>query len=242
MNIKLGIVNFLTLIRIIGTIILIPIYNLFGGKVVGIVSLICYMTDSIDGILARKWKVATFFGALFDGFADKLFTIINFIVLYLITPYALVPIIIEVLIVVIQTFKFNRNLNVQANVVGKLKVWILAIAVVITFLVSDISNIGFLSVEFKNFVMNIPNGNLYLCLLGPAILMEILTLLSYTFELFFPKNMEILTNKPQKIKIPKLSFEEKKDYFKKVWYSPEFYEKHKNDTNLRDLRKLSKKI
>jgi len=95
MNLKLWIVNILTLIRIIGTIILIPIYNIYGGKVVGIVSLICYLTDSIDGILARKWKVSTFFGALFDGFADKLFTIINFIVLYLITPYALIPIIFD---------------------------------------------------------------------------------------------------------------------------------------------------
>jgi len=241
MNLKLWIVNILTLIRIIGTIILIPIYNIYGGKVVGIVSLICYLTDSIDGILARKWKVSTFFGALFDGFADKLFTIINFIVLYLITPYALIPIIIEILIIIIQMIKFSRNLNIQANVVGKLKVWVLAIGVVLTFLASDIDNIYFLSLEIKNFVLNIPDNNLYLILLGPAILMELLTLLSYIFEMFFPKNIEILTNKPSKIKIPKLNFEEKKDYIKNVWLSPSFYEKHKDDTNLRDLRKLSKK-
>ena len=94
MKIKLGIVNFLTLIRLIGTIILIPLYNMFGGKVVGITSFFCYLTDSIDGILARRWKVSTFFGAIFDGVADKLFTITNFIILYLITPYALIPIII----------------------------------------------------------------------------------------------------------------------------------------------------
>lgn len=242
MKIKLGIVNFLTLIRVIGTIILIPLYNNFGGKVVGITSFFCYLTDSIDGILARHWKVSTFFGAIFDGFADKLFTIINFIILYLITPYALIPIIIEVFIVIVQAFKFNRNLNVQSNIIGKSKVWVLAATVVLTFLISDINNINFLSLNFKEMIMSIPNNALYLYLLGPAIIMEILTLLSYIFEFCFPKNIEILTNKSPKITVPKLSFKERKEYIKKVWLDPEFYEKHKNDTNLRDLSKLSKDI
>jgi len=242
MKVKLGIVNFLTLIRLIGTIILIPLYNMFGGKVVGITSFFCYLTDSIDGILARRWKVSTFFGAIFDGVADKLFTIINFIILYLITPYALIPIIIEVLIVLVQAFKFNRNLNVQSNIIGKSKVWILAITVVFTFLISDVNNIGFLSLNFKEWILNIPEDIMYLYLLGPAIIMEGLTLFSYILEICFPKNIEILINKSDKIQTPKLSFQERKEYIKKVWLDPEFYEKHKNDTNLRDLSKLSKEI
>lgn len=242
MNLKLGIVNFLTLIRIVGTIILIPLYNLYGGKVVGITSFFCYLTDSIDGILARKWKVSTFFGALFDGLADKLFTIINFIVLFLITPYAIIPIIIELLIIIVQAIKFSRNLNIQANVVGKLKVWILAASVVLTFFVSDISNIGIVPMTLKSYLLNIPNNRLYLYMLLPALIMEAITLISYIIELFFPKkNMKILTEKVKKIKSPKLTFEEKKNYFKNVWLSPEFYQKHKDETNLRDLRKLSKK-
>lgn len=242
MKLKLGIVNLLTLIRIIGTIILIPLYYTFGGKIVGITSFFCYLTDSVDGILARRWKVSTFFGALFDGFADKLFTIINFIILYMITPYALIPIIIEILIILVQMFKFTRNLNIQSNVIGKSKVWILAVTVVITFLVSDISNIAFLSINFKEWILSIPNDRLYLCLLGAAIIMELLTLFSYIFELCFPKNIEILTTKPKKINMPKLSIKERKEYIKNVWLSPEFYEKHKNDTNLKDLSKLSKNI
>lgn len=240
MNLKIGIVNFLTLLRVIGTIILIPLYNTFGGKVAGIISFFCYLTDSIDGILARKWRVSTFFGALFDGFSDKLFTIINFILLYLITPYALIPIIIEVLIVVIQMIKFSRNLNIQSNIVGKAKVWFLAMSVVLTFLVSDINSVNFLSLSFKNWILGIPSNVLYLYLLMPAIIMEILTLFSYMFEICFPKNIEIITTKPKKMEKMKLTFEERKEYIKKVWFSPEFYEKHKDDTNMRDLRKLSK--
>ena len=93
---KLLIVNLLTLIRVIGTGVLIPIYKLKGGLIAGIFSLVCYLTDSVDGILARHWKVSTFFGALFDGIADKLFTIVNFIVytnsaIYIISYPNLVP-------------------------------------------------------------------------------------------------------------------------------------------------------
>lgn len=241
MKTKLIIVNFLTLIRIIGTIVLIPLYNVFGGKIVGITSLICYLTDSVDGILARNWKVSTFFGAIFDGIADKLFTIVNFIILYLITPYALIPIIIEVLIVLVQAFKFSRNLNVQSNIIGKSKVWVLAISVVLTFFISDINNINIVSLEIKNWILNISSSNLYLWFLIPTIIMELLTLFSYMFEICFPKNIEIITTKKEKIKSPKLTYEEKKEYFKNVVFNPEFYEKHKDDTNLRDLRKLSKK-
>ena len=118
MTLKLIIINMLTLIRVIGTIVLIPIYQNYGGMYVGILALICYLTDSIDGILARKWGASTFFGALFDGVADKLFTIVNFIVLYLITPYALIPILFEIAIIVIQFLKFALKLNVKSNIIG----------------------------------------------------------------------------------------------------------------------------
>ena len=186
MKVKLAIVNLLTLIRIIGTIILIPLYKECGGVVVGITSFFCYLTNSIDGILARRWKVSTFFGAIFDGVADKLFTIINFIILYMITPYALIPIIIEILIVLVQTFKYNKNLNIQSNIIGKSKVWVLAITIVITFLISDINSINFLSLKFRELILNIPNNSLYLWLLMPSIIFELLTLFSYIFELCFP--------------------------------------------------------
>lgn len=241
MKLKLIIVNFLTLIRIIGCIVLIPIYNVFGGRIVGLTSLICYLTDSLDGILARYWKASTFFGAIFDGIADKLFTIVNFIILYLITPYALIPIIIEILIVLVQTFKYSRNLNIQSNIIGKSKVWILAVSVVLTFFVSDINSLTLISEELKNWILNIPTNTLYLYLLIPTIIMQLLTLFSYMFEICFPKNIEIIISKQEKIKEPKLNHKERKEYFKNVVFSPEFYEKHKNDTNLKDLRKLSKK-
>lgn len=233
---KLLIINALTLVRIIGTIILVPIYMTFGGVYVGYLSVICYLTDSIDGILARKWHASTFFGALFDGVADKMFTIINFIVLYLITPYALIPIVFELLIVLVQIFKFRKNLNVKSNIVGKFKVWILAMCVVATFLISDITNISFLSNTIKDYLLNNFNADIYFYLLLPAIIIEGLTLLSYLLDLFNPVYQEekIKTlNKIEDIKIKGNKWEK----FKNSWLNPEFYEKHKDDNYLRELIK-----
>lgn len=225
MTIKLIIINALTMIRVLGTIILIPIYKNLGGFWVGILALVCYLTDSIDGILARKWNASTFFGALFDGVADKLFTIINFIVLYLITPYAIIPIIFELAIVLIQILKFACKYNVQSNIIGKAKVWVLAFCVVTTFLATDF---GIFSVN------NVP----YFWLLLPAMIMEIMTFISYVLEVFFPSKFKVSNKKEKKLKMPSLKNKSIWENFKAIWLNPEFYKEHKDDTNLTDLRKL----
>lgn len=238
MTLKLIIINMLTLIRVIGTIVLIPIYQNYGGMYVGILALICYLTDSIDGILARKWGASTFFGALFDGVADKLFTIVNFIVLYLITPYALIPILFEIAIIVIQFLKFALKLNVKSNIIGKLKVWILAMSVVLTFLVSDVSSLTILTNEIREYILGIPSKTLYFWLLFPSIIMEALTFISYVLELFAPQKIKVLVEEQKELKMPKLNGNIWEN-FKEIWLNPEFYKEHKNDTNLKDLKKLS---
>ncbi len=142
---KVLFINLLTSIRIIGSILLIPIYHYYGPLYVGIVSFLCYVTDVLDGALARHFNASTFFGALFDGIADKLLTIVNFIVLYLITPYAIIPIIFEIGTVLLQLIKYNKHFNIKSNNIGKLKVWVLALTVVVTFVVSDISKLTILN-------------------------------------------------------------------------------------------------
>ena len=161
--------------------------------------------------------------------------------LYLITPYALIPIIFELLVVLVQFLKFTKKLNVQSNIIGKSKVWILAICVVLTFLVSDINNISFLSLEIREKILSIPNGTLYFWLLIPAIIMELLTLISYIVEVFAKKKIKILNVSEKELKMPELIGKNIWENFKYIWLNPDFYEEHKNDTNLKDLRKLSKK-
>ena len=55
------------------------------------------------------------------------------------------------------------------------------------------------------------------------------------------KSIKNITEKQNKIKKVKLNALERKNYIKNVWLNPEFYEKHKDDGNLRDLGKLSRK-
>ena len=240
MYLKLLFVNLLTLIRVIGTIIIIPIYKVYGGLVAGFISLICYATDSIDGILARKWKASTFFGALFDSLADKMLTIANFILLYLITPYAIIPIIFEISVIIVQFYKYHKNINIKSNIIGKAKVWVLAICVVLTFFISDINSISFISESIKNNINSISLDKMYFMLLLPAIIMEALTLISYILEIFSPQNIKILYKDSKELEIPVMKDSNKWQKIKSIWLDPEYYQMHKNDSNLRKLTKAVK--
>lgn len=238
---KLVIVNSITFVRVIGTILLLTLFDKLGGFTIGMIALFIYATDILDGVLARYWRVSTFFGALLDGVADKLFTIVNFIVLYLIVKdIALIPIIIEILIILVQLIKYKLNMNIQSNLIGKLKIWILATSVVLTYFASDIENIKFLSESFIANINQISQPTLYQFTLAPAIIFEIMTLISYVLEITINKNLEAATKPKSKMTKKKLKVKERKKYLKNVWFNPEFYYEHKDETNLKDLRIKSK--
>lgn len=216
-------VNSLTLVRIIGAFVVLAL-DKTNGILLGILTVLIYFTDVVDGVYARHFKCATFLGALLDSVADKLFTIVSFIVLYkIVGELALVPIIIELIVLLMQFIKYALNMNIKSNVVGKLKVWIMAITIV--------------TVYFANDLIENPN---YVYILTPAIIFELLTFLSYLLEFFFPKNLNASLDKRKKIKKVKLSGKEKWHNFVNVWINPEFYEKHKDESKLRELRLESK--
>ena len=146
-----------------------------------------------------------------------MFTIINFVVLYLITPYSLIPIIFEIAIILIQLLKYFLNLNVSSNIIGKFKVWILAFCAVLTFFISEINMIEY--------------PNIYLWLLLPAIIMELLTFISYILEFKYKNKKQNIINYNKK----------NEDKLHLLWFDPNFYEDHKNDTNLKDLYRIIKK-
>ena len=125
-------VNLLTMVRIIGVFMMIPVYFNYGGLYAAILSICCYLTDCIDGFLARKFHVATFFGSMFDGVADKLFSCSNLIILFKVTKYSIASIIFELAVVLIQFIKFQKNINVKTSKIGKIKTIVMTATVLFT--------------------------------------------------------------------------------------------------------------
>ena len=129
-NVKKIIVNIITGLRAIGGLSIIPIYIFFGALPTAIASICFFSTDFIDGMLARKWHVQSFFGALLDGLSDKLFCIVALCILSLNNPIFISVIIGEILIIYINYMSIQRGNNAQSSIVGKIKTMVLAISIV----------------------------------------------------------------------------------------------------------------
>ena len=74
-------VNAITSLRVLGIFFLFPIYLSYGALGLALTNIFCFLTDFIDGKMARKLDASTFFGSFFDGFSDKAFVAMNFLIL-----------------------------------------------------------------------------------------------------------------------------------------------------------------
>lgn len=232
------IVNLLTLIRVIGVFCIVPAFINHGGLTAAGISAFCYLTDLIDGVLARKLKVASFFGSAFDGIADKLFSVANFVILFTITKFAIIPILCEFAILIIQALKFQKNCNIQSSMMGKVKTWVVAFTVVLLYFISDIEKITFLSYDFISYVISINPNTLYGILFAPLVLFEILTLISY-FKNFDKCEVNDISKIDIKLKKPK-NFKDKWDNFCTLWLNYDFYMKYKDSAGLKTIRRQIK--
>ena len=79
-TIKLILINSITITRLIGSLILPFVYYKYGASLVSLFIIILFLTDAIDGFLARKLKCSTFFGSILDACSDKLLNAISFII------------------------------------------------------------------------------------------------------------------------------------------------------------------
>ena len=135
--IKIIITNTFTMIRIVGIFLIIPFFSIYGGNITAILCAICFLSDFIDGFLARNLNTSTFFGSLFDSASDKLFLIVNLLLLIKITPFTIIVILLELSIAIVQFLKYYHNFNVQANIIGKLKMWVAGIIITILYFLVD---------------------------------------------------------------------------------------------------------
>ncbi len=252
---KFGITNFFTMLRAIGIVCLMPVFKLYGGVATALLSAGCFATDFIDGLLARKLKSSTFFGSLFDAISDKAFLIVNMILLMSITPISIVPILLELGIATIQSIKYQRNMNVQSNIIGKIKMWVAGITVSFSYLLVDPIFINYLGANIAAKVAEVGNLKLFGITLAPLVLSEIATLGSYIKEFVDGKKEKVneesldgeekysgeLENKSKDLEQVENCIENMDMSLKDMLFDHEFYERYKDEGNLKLIRRMAKK-
>lgn len=236
------ITNFVTFLRVIGIFALIPVFKIYGGFATFMLSASCFLTDCIDGLMARELKSSTFFGSLFDALSDKAFLVVNMILLMSISPLAIVPVFFELGIAYVQSVKYNKGMNIKSNMFGKVKMWIAGIIISMSYLLVDKEFLNYLG---SNLAINMNDLNeikLFSVLFMPLVLSEILTLGSYIKE-YFDENKkmtpEFKNTKEEEEK--KIEEEISNVSFKEIMFEHEYYEKYKDYGNLKLVRTLSRK-
>jgi len=122
-----------------------------------------FLTDTIDGFLARKFKVQTFYGSIMDTIADKTLSIVLLIILMNHNHMLVMLLLGEVLIALLNCFEMARRKRTKSIMIGKVKMWILAITIVSGYL----EYFNFIQIEIVN----------VLCII--AIITQVLTFISY---------------------------------------------------------------
>ena len=225
-------VNMITALRGIGGILLVPIFSIY-GSIPATVWFISFMaTDWIDGYLARKYEVSSFFGALLDGMFDKLFGIISFLLLASISPSYMIPLLFEAGILGYGLYSASKGNNVKSTIIGKAKMWFLAVSVLLGLLNTDLLTLENLLQTIN--LNRVPLDNLVRLeqvskdsLIG----MEALSLSSYVIK----DKIEDKNNKektPLKVKdIKEVIFTKDKDIQKEIEYrlfDTKYYEENKD--------------
>ncbi len=234
-------VNAITMTRVIGTFLM-PFVSLnFTAEKLVAYIIVLLLTDSIDGIMARRLKVSTLFGALLDTLADKLLAIATLIILARSYYVMWLPLLLEVIITLINVLSGTKGSTIESTMIGKAKTWILGIGTVF----------GFITVFADDFINLFDNSTtIGMCLINifkfiskkSKIIMIIIAIITSISSLivainyFMKHHKEIIDNKKSGFYNKKYKLKKGKDLIEAL-FSTEFYEKTKNDSVLTRLGK-----
>lgn len=127
-------VNLITAIRLICTMFL-PILKKKLSKEVFIINIIVlFLTDTLDGILARKFKVQSLFGSIMDTIADKALSLMLIFIILNDIKFLMAILVFEILIAMLNCLGMKKGKTTKSSYYGKVKTWFLAITIVFSFL------------------------------------------------------------------------------------------------------------
>lgn len=152
---KLIIVNLITFTRVVGTFIM-PIMS----KVLDVYGIIIYLvvlflTDTLDGFLARKLKCSSIFGALLDAVADKLFGISYLCLIANKYHILFLPVIAEGIIMLINLIGAINGSSIESSYLGKCKTWAFSIFTVLAFIACYASELNLNIFNNTTSIMNV---------------------------------------------------------------------------------------
>lgn len=226
--IKLTIVNLITIVRLIGAIILPFVYIKHGANITSIYIIILYLTDAIDGFLARTLKVSTFFGSAMDAGSDKLLNAVSFIILGIEYNIMLAPLAIEIAIMYTSYNTYRYGGNVQSTIKGKIKMVVLSVFVILSFALLSLPALKINS-TFINKLMGATD--LIIHIFAFLILFACLVAL---FDYINLNKLARLNPKSDEIKVEK----KKKKTFKQVLhdlFDTDYYKKHKDESIIKQF-------
>lgn len=229
--IKLIIVNFFTIARLIGAFLLPFIYVEKGSGVCSIWTICLFLTDAIDGFLARTLNISTFFGSSMDALSDKILSTVALIILGLTYTIMIPPIILEAAILLTIYSTYRQGGNIQSSKVGKIKTVILDICIIGSFILLSLP-----AFHFNSFIVNyiIINTPYYITLLGCiSTIAVIIALLDYK------RKNTIARDNPNRIQIKELPRIRKT--FKEVMrdsFDTKYYLKHKDEPIMKQFYKI----
>lgn len=127
-------VNLITTLRFAYTLILAIMKAKISELAFIINIIILFLTDSIDGILARKYKVQTLYGSIMDTIADKTLCIVLMLFLVKKIDMVFIMLIGEILIACINVWATIKGKKTQSSLLGKVKMWFISATIVLSYM------------------------------------------------------------------------------------------------------------
>lgn len=126
-------VNLITTFRLIGSLLLVILFTKIKEIFFLIGIVILFLSDFLDGIIARKFQVQTLYGSTMDTIADKVLSIVLMIPILKHLKVIYFILLGEIAIGSLNGIARLKGKHTRSSKTGKIKMWLLAITIILSY-------------------------------------------------------------------------------------------------------------